>query len=510
MKLNPHTYKAWWDLHAWSGVVVSLIAYVMFFFGTITLFHVELAIWQEPPRGPVPTNDEVDRIIDAGIAEGKIDRETMRLNFPRPSSPSFSLSYQDARGEGHSAHVERTGLVEPRSNVADFLYGMHYLQFPSAPPWLYTLAGLASGLLLLALVSGVLIHLRDLVAQFHQFRARKGLQVVWSDAHKVLGTISLPFAAVYAFTGAWMGLASFINPQLATAGFHGDEQAARAALYGGDAPIVAPAHIAASRLSLTELRAIAEQAPRAPGSKPKQSGDCRSVFLNHLGDLEATALFYCADNSLVFRQRDGSPVASASPPAPPLFQRLAEVPNAMHFIEFAQLPMRALYALLGLTGAAAILTGNWLWLERRAPSWGNWALQRLTLMVGVGAPLASVGLLLANRFAVPAAGERHSFWWTWLAVCVVSVLGKDARLHWCALLAATALGLCLVPLVGFFTHDAAFDPWRNRLVERSVDVSLFALGVSLAWLAWSLRGWQHRGRPTKPARSTSLGDARVA
>ncbi len=204
MKLKPHTYKAWWDLHAWAGLLCSLVVYVFFFFGSVTLFHSDLARWQEA-RGPVPSLREVDRILDTGFEDGSISRVTLRLNFPRPRSPWFSVGYTDGAGRDQQRYIEKQGLVEARSNVADFFYGMHYLQFPGAPEWLYTLAGLCSGVLLLVVVSGVLIHLRDIFRHFHQFRPRKRLQVLWSDSHKVLGTIGLPFAAVYAFTGAWMG-----------------------------------------------------------------------------------------------------------------------------------------------------------------------------------------------------------------------------------------------------------------------------------------------------------------
>ena len=45
------TFKAWWDLHAWAGVIASLLPRE-FFLGVWTLFF-QLMAWQEP-RGPVP------------------------------------------------------------------------------------------------------------------------------------------------------------------------------------------------------------------------------------------------------------------------------------------------------------------------------------------------------------------------------------------------------------------------------------------------------------------------
>ena len=81
-----------------------------------------------------------------------VSRASLRLNFPRPRSPWFSIGYTDGAGNDQGRYIEHQGFVEPRSNVADFLYGMHYLQFPGASGWLYTLAGLLSGVLLLTIV----------------------------------------------------------------------------------------------------------------------------------------------------------------------------------------------------------------------------------------------------------------------------------------------------------------------------------------------------------------------
>jgi hypothetical protein len=182
----------------------------------------------------------------------------------------------------------------------------------------------------------------------------------------------------------------------------------------------------------------------------------------------------------------------------------------MHFVEFAKLPLRVLYALLGVAGAAAILTGNWLWLARRVPSRGTWVLQRLTLAVGAG-PLVAAGLLLvANRFAVPASVERQVFWWGWLAVCAVSAFGKDASVHWRSLIGFAGLCSLLVPLLGLVMRDHNYGPWRDVTIEHAVDVVLFALGVALLLLARSVQAWSQQRTSPAPAAADSLESAHVA
>lgn len=473
-KLRPSTYTAWWDLHAWAGVIASLVAYVMFFFGGWTLFHGELLSWQET-RGPVPSFAEVDRVLAAAVAEREVSPKSVRVFLPGPKSAAFSVSYTDPGGVRHYDYIERQGLIEPRSGVSDFFYSLHYLQPAGAPRWLYVVAGLVSSLLLLSIVTGALIHLRNLLPQFHQFRPRKSRQVLWSDAHKVIGTVGLPFVAVFAFTGAWLGLDDVLAPTLTKLVFHGDETRAAVAQFGPQAPRVPPAQVAGSRLALAELLALAEREPPPPGLRPEQVSHCRSVFLNHIGDRDATAEFRCGPIGVLLRQRDGSRVSAQQSP-PTLLTRIGEIPYELHFAEFAGLPLRLLYALLTLAGCAAILTGNWLWLERRPPSAGNWLLQRLTLATAGGSLVATAAMLLASRFAISAAFEQRIFWGAWLAAgsaCLVLPLAGNS---WRACFALAGSLFFFTPLVGL--AHAGVELWRAAsLSNRIVDGSLLVLGL---------------------------------
>ncbi|HKY39779.1 MAG TPA: PepSY-associated TM helix domain-containing protein [Polyangiaceae bacterium] len=502
-KLTPSTYKAWWDLHAWAGVVASLLAHVMFFFGVWTLFFPELLAWQEP-RGPVPTLPEVDRTLARAVAQGDVSPQRLRVFLPTAHAPGFSATYTGSNDEREYRHIERHGLVEPRSGMADFFYGMHYLQPPAAPKWLYVVAGLVSGVLVLVTATGLLIQLRFLFAQVHQFRAKQGIRVVISDAHKVLGTLGLPFVAVYAFTGAWMGLDSVLVPRLTEVAFRGSEQAATLAQFGPETPKIQAAQVPARPLPLAELLARAKRELPPADATPDALSDCRSVTLIHHGDREAAAEFHCGKASVALRQRDGALLA-APRQSTTLLTRIGEIPYALHFVEFAGVPLRLLYALLGLAGCATILTGNWLWLERRAPGGGRWLLQRLTLAAAFGALVACTAMVCSTRLAISLRFERHAFWWSWLLVAIACLGVRSAPRLWRACSAAAGTLLVLTPLVGLLQLGNEARIVASPFANHAVDVALLCLGG--ACFAVSRVATQRRARASGRDARSSLGVA---
>lgn len=56
-KLSARAFARFWDAHAWVGVVSALVLYVMFWAGSITLFHEQLEEWEEPLAQHVATDE---------------------------------------------------------------------------------------------------------------------------------------------------------------------------------------------------------------------------------------------------------------------------------------------------------------------------------------------------------------------------------------------------------------------------------------------------------------------
>src|SRR5690606_41798316 len=79
-------------------------------------------------------------------------------------------------------------ILRPRCTFTPFPY----------PTLFRSLFGLA---LLLAIVTGLVIHWRNLPSQLLRFRAGRAAKIVWTGAHKVLGTVGLSFLLIFGFTG---------------------------------------------------------------------------------------------------------------------------------------------------------------------------------------------------------------------------------------------------------------------------------------------------------------------
>src|SRR6185295_4635711 len=236
LKLASRTFQIYWDAHAWAGVVAALLLHVMFFMGAFALFVHELDAWANPTARAAPARAASSHATATPLALQplleQLDREQPLMGKRRVGfvlQPTGLRAYWEARGEHHELYYSAaSGRLEPvRSELGSFLYSLHYLgPFPKG---IYV-AGLAALALLLALATGLFIHLGDLRRQWFQFRARRAARTWSSDLHKVLGVFGLPYQLLYAWTGAVLSLSfATVQPAFVATLFGGDAHAARAA-----------------------------------------------------------------------------------------------------------------------------------------------------------------------------------------------------------------------------------------------------------------------------------------
>ncbi|MET0592088.1 MAG: PepSY-associated TM helix domain-containing protein, partial [Polyangiaceae bacterium] len=210
MRLTRRALLTFWSYHAWAGAALGLVVYVMVLSGTITLFRKSLEVWEEPLRqqSVVLAPSKLQSDLDLALAYIGTAPDELWMTFPEGSHGATSVGFERAEDEPwEQLFVDsRQARAWPvREGLSTFLYHLHFLWHPSAP-WLYYLAGIAAVGLLFAIVTGVLLHLRGLVRQFHRFRPNESPRTVWSDLHKVLGVVGLPFQMFYAYSGALLVL----------------------------------------------------------------------------------------------------------------------------------------------------------------------------------------------------------------------------------------------------------------------------------------------------------------
>jgi uncharacterized iron-regulated membrane protein len=497
MKLSRHAFVRFWGLHAWAGVVGALLLYLMCACGALTLFREQLARWEEPlSQVSVAAPISLEQSLSSGLdAVGDVAAEVWLEPSKHPGGAA-KLTFQrrgSARWESAWVEPERGEVVPERERLSGFIYRLHFLWHEVTGFWLYYLAGLLSVVLLVGLVSGVLLHFKNLSGQLHQFRPQRESRVWWSDLHKVLGVMGLPFQLMYAYTGAFLVLAPVLLRAFVGPVFNGDTaRAQRLATGMHDAP---PARAGAPIpvLSADSLLARARRAMPAL--------QIEAIEIEHHAHEAGTFAVWGHDRGtpethaqITLRERDGVELSrsSASPSPSAGLRRWAQ---GLHLGLFGGLWLRWLYFALGATLCLTLLSGNLIFLARRARSAhaGTRALERLTLGTASGVLLALAALFFASR-ALPlhvanrGALEEAAFFGA-LVVCLLwAARARDARRAFSRQLGVAGVLLASTPLLAARVSKAGLlgaGPPIGAVV--AVDVALEAAALTLLAVAWSLR-----------------------
>lgn len=532
MKLAVHGWRTLWAYHAWAGVAISLIVHVMFVCGAATLFLAPLRLWEEPVHhaptpGALPGAERRDAspqaLLDRGIAALR-DRPPSRrlwLGLPEDGVGVPRFQYSDPRtGRWRAAWLTADGgFVPEREAAATFLYHMHYL-WQAAVPELEYLAGLIALAFLLTVVTGVVIHLKDLRRQLTQFRPRAGRRTLWSDMHKVLGVMGLPFQLVWSYTGALAALGPVLITALSGSVFGGDAAAVDRVAWNEPTGVPRAGRPAPAR-SLDEVLATARAT--LPGFRPIAFG-----LQDHGKEHGLVRAFGRVDGpgpdryaSVVVDETTGEVLhvdAAGTDLASHAARRWL---SGVHFAYFGGTAVRAMLAILALMAGATILTGNWLWLARRRASSGGdgeraHVLARLTAGAGAGAFVAIGGLLVASRvlpldWAARGAAEQLIFVGALLG-CVAWALGAraTAAVWWQQLALAGALFASL-PLWQARLSPAGLLGRGPRIATvAAVDVGLVVCGALLLAAAWAVRCAAGPAGGRQPVAASPRRAARIA
>ncbi|PTL84460.1 PepSY domain-containing protein [Vitiosangium sp. GDMCC 1.1324] len=512
MKLSPRAYEILWDAHAWAGALSSIVLFTLFFLGPFALFAEELAPWQEPAfRGPIAISDEralelAQRVVDG---EAAAKPAWFGITLPTDEEPWLRLWRMAPDGAIHSTWVEPLSgrKLGERSDLGEFLNEMHFLG--PIPGGKYV-AGIASIVLLLLIVTGLLIQFGKLVRELVQFRPHQARRVLWSDAHKVLGVISSPFLLLFALTGTVLCLSAWLQPAAAATALRGDEHALENAI---DWPSPRPPK--GESAPAPDLRLALERAQaRFPASTH------RWFFIDNLGDAHAVVHLpgegrgglNAYDHAWV--SRDGELLRVREPGGATHYSRIMETLSGLHFAAWAGLATKVLYALLALLAAFGILAGNLLWLERRrSRGLGSFdrLLEKLTAGGCAGLPFAVAVLFVANQFLPPGLHDRpryeHAlFYAAWAVALGYALADRSAARAARRLLTGASGMLFVVPLIDAVrTARVPFVPGSAFVF--ATELGLVFLGLLLAGAARTLSRLPSRHGPSHPEEALATGSS---
>ena len=530
-------------LHTWFGLVIGFVLMICFFFGSLSVFDREIDRWAIPETRfepqPMPSFDNMLLPILQRVEPDAKEYAAMMpvLHDPArgPMTPRLELpadeywaytTHRDpvlimgvgfgvplARNPDDHNHVHGDITIDPRSGAAvpddalkigsDWFYPLHYSLNWTWNNLGYWIVGLAGFTMLVALVTGVIMH-RKFFREFFTFRPSRQTQRSVLDLHNLTGVVALPFHFFFAFTGLLIFAASIYFPLGHTVlkplhDRHEVFEAQETGLPHKAAGIPAP---------LASVDAMVAEAKRRWAARD-MAGEVGFLMVHHVGDANSYVSIFRAGSDRVtlvgegihFRASTGE-VLREDPPRT-VVTGINEFLTGLHLQHFEHWTLRWLYVLGGLLGSICIATGFVFFVEKRKKkhaekgSQDSRIVDALAVTTVTGMVIAAIGMLVVNRL-LPAdlAGkgdwEKLAFWGFWIVAMLHALLRSapvaQARMNpaWreqCWVIAALAVLAVTLNWITTGDHLAKTmfaDPYW---AVAGVDLSLLATAGVAAWAA---------------------------
>lgn len=554
-------------LHTWMGLVLGFVLMICFFFGSLAVFDREIDRWAIPETRfepqPMPS---FDRMLLPILQQVQPDEKDYAANMPTlhdpskgPMTPRLELpvdeywAYTTHRdpvlrmGAGFRVplpkdpslenHIHGDVTIDPRTGTvvpddalkigSDWFYPLHY-----SLNWVwkdigYWIVGLAGFTMLVALVTGVIMH-RKIFREFFTFRPQKHAQRSTLDLHNLTGMVALPFHFFFAFTGLLIFASWLYFPASSTLlkplhQQHEVREAQETGLPHARSGVAAP---------LAPVDAMVREARRRWAARD-MAGEVGFLKIHHVGDANSYVSIFRAGSDRVALVGEGihfqastGEVLHEDPPRTAVSE-INEFLTGLHLQHFEHWLLRWLYVLGGLLGCVCIATGFVFFVEKRkathakAGGQGSRVVNALAVTTVTGMVIAAVGMLVVNRL-LPAdlAGkgdwEKLAFWGLWVLALAHAFVRSgpvaQARINpaWreqCWALAALA-GAAVV-LNGITTGDHLI---KTLFIDTywpvaGMDLSLLASAGIAVWVARKLALRERLGSRSKTAHTAEPADA---
>lgn len=508
-------------IHGWSGILLGLLLYAVVITGMAAVFAEEIGAWS---AGHVETRSAFERPVDRTVREladrtpkkyhddvdlFEIGDHNLGVFFhhheTKPSGELISrgVYYQldrDGRiaGERHGTGEEVFG---PRNDdaLSSFLVDTHVrLHVPD--PWGLLLTGILGLAMLVAAISGLLIH-RHLFKDIFTLRRRAHPVLADRDRHSVAGTWSLPFAFILAFTGSFFSFFGTIGvPIVAMAAFGGDQQALSEAVFGNPGkPDPQPRAIANLDRIVADTMTRAGEAPTFVAIEHFGRADSKVTSFHppRSGDIEPVTLVYKGATGEFDREKPSIGTR------PSMGGTLTAIMGPLHFGNFAGIFSKAVWFGLGFAMCYVTLTGLRLWLVRRREQQRSLAwLERTATVVGFGLPMALLVAAFAFLITMPLGS---AVFWTPAAFLIASAVallaGAALPSHDMldrGLRGAIALLLIALPPLRLVTGGPG---WPLAIATGQWAIMAVDLAMVLAggWMLWWMSRYASHAGPTASA-----------
>lgn len=460
MDKQPSFRQAMDYLHTWAGVLFSVLLFLVFFMGTLSVFDKEIDRWMMPATRLAPPAE----VSFEAAALPQLERlapqaRLWNVLYPNGREPVMTVGWLGKDGiEARLVDASsNAALADPGSKGGTgFFYPFHFsfhIQWMDLGTWLLALVAV---IMLVLLVTGVVIH-RKIFADFFTFRPGKSMQRATLDLHNASSILLLPFHFIITLSGLIIFLFVYMEAGMSVVySTDGANIIKEATGFMTRSAAKEPARLASIDAMVLQARAI------------WGGGEVRRVIVRNPGDRNALVEVQRRPHDQVVNDNvavtfDGvtGEVLDQQRLVPAL--RVQRFFSGLHMLSFDHWGLRWMYFGMGLVSSLMIATGLLLWVEKRRARQerlgqiSHRVVNAVAAAGTVGVLLATLAMLVANKL-LPAAmaqralAEQVIFFAAWgltlchALACAIQVRGRgDLRTAWreqawgCAALAVCAM-----------------------------------------------------------------------
>ncbi|MCG7548657.1 PepSY-associated TM helix domain-containing protein [Pseudoalteromonas sp. Of7M-16] len=378
--MKSQTLKSLTNAHAWIGLIISFVLFIVFIAGSISLFRENLDTWEKVAligeHAPHSQQVSYDTVMAKLDEQYQVDtHHIFYLYEPTERNPFmqayFAVDLEEPHPETGEDHQDMSLLLDPVTGdviapansfqFANFVYHLHY-DLGIGRIGLY-FVGIITLFFFVALLSGVVIHWRKLFKNFYQYRFGANKDK-WLDAHNLIGTMGLPFHIMYAFTGLVFNLVIVYQISYALILYQGSQEKVLQAA-GFNEPHIEEAD---TRMAMTGIDELYVRAMEELGDVT-----LRRMMIEHFGDENAVLVFMAKSNDefsnevdVRYTLKDQKQIYITHDNYDNNLRGGLATIASLHFGDFAGYGMRIAFFILGLATAYVIITGNLMWISKRA------------------------------------------------------------------------------------------------------------------------------------------------
>lgn len=537
----PRQAMAW--LHTWASLILGWLLYAIFVTGTLSFFQNEITVWMKPEvHQSLPPASQVTQVQTALNFLQNTAPNASAWNISLPSSKQTTTEL-NIRGQHEDPNARRGGeritidaatgeqIKARETRGGGFLYRFHFELYGLPRLWARWIVGVATLLMLVAIISGVITH-KKIFKDFFTFRSGKG-QRSWLDAHNVTAVLALPFHIMITFSGLLLLMHLYMPWGISTLYSEGRGQflqAQRSQML--NAPDEARSERTRQRpnkdtsAQASEPKPLTDLAPLVIFAQQKWTdnpvGSIRITYPNTAkSKIEIRALY--ADSvlhrsivpTLTFNGQTGALISEQSKPNISIPAGIYNAMTVLHEGRGLDLGLRWLLFISSIFGTMMVATGLVLWCVKRAPqqqkqgykSFGFRLVENLNIATIIGLPLAIASYFYANRL-LPIQIENRSameikvFLWVWLLSLIYATL-RPAKQAWLELLFLSSILYALIPWLNFMTDGRALwsSIYQQQWMVATFDLMCLVLAALFLFSFFKVKNHKSKVKVARPVKT---------